>query len=518
MISMGTDISFAADQGSNRTELNPPCLLGSGRDSKMDLTRKTKIVCTIGPVTESREMLARLMDSGMDVARINFSHGSHERHRRVFGDMRELAGKKGRNLAILCDIQGPKIRTGEMKEPFTLNTDDVLRVTEEEIMGSPERFTIDYPGLVDDLGVGDDIYINDGIVKLRVTEKEDMDLVCVVRSGGLISDRKGCNIPGANLSVRVPTEKDREDLKLISELEPEYIAASFIADEIDVLAVRNFFKEQGSDGIKIISKIERPVALRNLDDIIEVSDGIMVARGDLGVEIPPHEVPVWQKEMCRKCNRAGIPVIVATQMLDSMTEHSRPTRAEASDVFNAVIDGADAVMLSNETSVGKHPVEAVEFMKDIVMTAEGEMPRRDPDYYDSSQQCVIETIGHACYTIVKEFDDRNYSGKVLAITDSGQSARMVSKYRPNRSIIAITPNRRTAREMNLVWGVAPIYSDDIDNTTLETRILSSIASVFESGSVERKDRLIVISGSMEIGDEGMIVGIYNVGEVLKKMC
>jgi pyruvate kinase len=483
----------------------------------MDLTRKTKIVCTIGPVTESREMLARLIGSGMDVARLNFSHGGHERHRMVFSNLRELSGKRGRNLAVLCDIQGPKIRTGKMREPFVVNTDDLIRVTSEEVEGSHERFTINYSGLIEDLDIGDDIYINDGIVKLRVESKEDRDLLCVVRSGGLISDRKGCNIPSAELSVRVPTEKDMEDLNLISELEPEYVAASFVADENDVIAIRRYLEGQGARGIKIISKVERPAALRNLDDIIEVSDGIMVARGDLGVEIPPHEVPVWQKEMCRKCNRAGIPVIVATQMLDSMIEHSRPTRAEASDVFNAVIDGADAVMLSNETSVGKHPLEAVEFMKDIVLTAEGEIPQRDPDYYDSPQQCMIETVGHACSTIVKEFNDRNYSGKVLAITDSGQSARMVSKYRPDRSIIAITPNRRTAREMKLVWGVAPMFSDDIDNTSLETRILSSIASVFERGSVESKDHVIVISSSLEIGDEGMVLGIYSVGEALKKI-
>jgi pyruvate kinase len=243
----------------------------------------------------------------------------------------------------------------------------------------------------------------------------------------------------------------------------------------------------------------------------------MVARGDLGVEIPPHEVPIWQKEMCRKCNKAGIPVIVATQMLDSMIEHSRPTRAEASDVFNAVLDGADAVMLSNETSVGKYPVEAVEFMKDIVMTAESELPLRDPDYYDSDIQSKIEAIGHACFTLVSEFNDRKYPGKVLAITDSGESARMVSKYRPNRSIIAITPQRKTCRELNLIWGVAPIHSHMIDNHSLETRIMSAIQDVHKRGLLDPEDHVIVISSSLMIGDEGMITGVYDVGEVIRDL-
>ncbi len=331
----------------------------------------------------------------------------------------------------------------------------------------------------------------------------------------MISDRKGCNIPSADLSVRVPTEKDREDIKLICELDPEYLAVSFIADENDVDAVRKCLKENRNRNIKIISKIERPIALRNLDDIIEVSDGIMVARGDLGVEIPPHEVPIWQKEMCKKCNQAGIPVIVATQMLDSMIEHSRPTRAEASDVFNAVLDGTDAVMLSNETSVGKHPIETVEFMKDIVMTAEGELPIRDPDYFDSDVQCKIETVGHACFTMVKEFNDRNYPGKVIAITDTGQSARMVSKYRPNRSIIAITPQRRTCRELNLVWGVASVHSHLIDNHSIETRIMSAIKDIHEKGMIDNNDNVIVVSSSILIGDEGMVLGVYDVGEVMK---
>ncbi|MBN1389572.1 MAG: pyruvate kinase [Candidatus Thermoplasmatota archaeon] len=480
----------------------------------MDPVRKTKIVCTIGPVTQDGEMLGKLMDAGMDMARLNFSHGDHVRHRRVFGLLRELADEKGRDISILCDIQGPKIRTGAMKEPFLLNPGDTVRVTTEEVSGTLDRFTVRYPGLLDDLKLGDEIFINDGIVKLRVTAKEEQDLVCLVRSGGLVSDSKGCNIMGAGLKVRVPTEKDRKDLDLIAELDPEFVAVSFVSDSNDVKEVKQHLEMAGNDRVKVIAKIERPVALRNLDGVIEVSDGIMVARGDLGVEIPPHEVPVWQKEICRKCNRAGIPVIVATQMLDSMTEHSRPTRAEASDVFNSVLDGTDAVMLSNETSVGKHPVGSVEFMKDILLSAEQHLPTRDPDYYDSDLRSKVETVGHACSNMVNEFNDRGYPGKVLAITDTGQSARMVSKYRPSRDIIAITPERRTAREMNLVWGVTPVHSNRIDNTSLETRIMSSIADVKGRGLLSRGDQVIVVSSSLMIGDEGLVVGMYDVDSVM----
>ncbi|MGA1819964.1 MAG: pyruvate kinase [Thermoplasmatota archaeon] len=481
----------------------------------MDLTRKTKIVCTIGPVTDDREMLGKLMDAGMDVARLNFSHGDHDRHRRIFSRLRDLSDEKDHDIAILCDIQGPKIRTGEMKEPFVLNTGDMVRITPDEVPGTPERFTIRYPELLEDLKAADEIFVNDGIVKLRVMSKEDKDLVCTVRSGGLISDAKGCNIPSADLTVRVPTDKDRKDLELIAELDPEFVAASFVAGPRDVVDVREYLRGAGNGNVKVIAKIERPVALRNLDDIIQVADGLMVARGDLGVEIPPHEVPIWQKEMCRKGNMAGIPVIVATQMLESMTEHSRPTRAEASDVFNSVLDGADAVMLSNETSVGKHPIEAVEFMKDIVMTAEEQIPYRDPDYYDSDLKCKVETVGHACFTMVKEFNDRGYPGKVISITDTGQSARMVSKYRPNRAIVAITPLRRTAREMYLIWGVTPIHSHGIDNSSLEARIMSSIRDVEMKGLVSSGDQVVVVSSSLVIGDEGLVVGVYDVESVIR---
>ncbi len=476
---------------------------------------KTKIVCTLGPASDSPDVLEAMIKAGMDVARLNFSHGDHDDHRKLFNLVRKLSEKHDHQVSILCDIQGPKIRTGMMKESFMLRVGDIVKVTPEKIEGTPERIQIKYPTIIEDLDVGDTIFINDGIVKLIVKEKLPEDLVCEVEAGGLISDRKGCNIPSGNISIEVPTEKDKEDLAFIAELDPEFVAASFIGYPADVVKVRKALEEAGNSKIKIVSKIERPVALENLDDIIKVSDSIMVARGDLGVEIPPYEVPIAQKKMVRKCNREGRPVIVATQMLESMTTQSRPTRAEANDVFNAVLDGADAVMLSGETSVGKYPVQAVKFMDDIVGTAEKFIPNRDPDYFDSSSQAMVETQGHACYTLVNEFHDLGYTGKILAVTDSGFTARMISKYRPNLPIIALTPNLRTARELNLVWGVKSVYSKSIVGKDLEERAVNATVRAFSLNLIGPEDHVVVISSSMINKDWGIFSGVYDVKKVLQ---
>jgi pyruvate kinase len=477
---------------------------------------RTKIVCTIGPASDNRKMISSLLDSGMDVARINFSHGDPEHHRELFDLLREVSAEKGRHLAILCDIQGPKIRTGRMKEPFRVNQGDIVRITHEEVVGTCERFTIDHPGIVEELDLEDEIFINDGIIKMRVRGKEENNLVCEVRTGGLISDRKGCNIPSSNILVDIPTVKDRKDLETIAHLDPEYVAASFIGDADDVSKIREVLKGFGNDSIKIISKIERPKALENLEDIICESDGIMVARGDLGVEIPPFEVPAAQKEMCILANRASKPVIVATQMLNSMIEHSTPTRAEATDVFNAVLDGADALMLSNETAVGKHPLLVVNTMKNILKRAEEHFPYRDPDYYDSDDQCMIETVGHAAYTLINEFDDRDYSGLIIAVTDSGQSARMISKYRPARKILAVTPSERTAREMSVVWGTVPLFSPGISTDLLEKRMIDAVRAALDEEHINSDDHVVVVSSSMIVGDEGMFSCVYRVSSISEK--
>jgi len=330
----------------------------------------------------------------------------------------------------------------------------------------------------------------------------------------MISNHKGCNIPSGKISIEVPTQKDKEDLKLIAKLGPEYVAVSFVGSAADVKDVQKCLTEYGNSDIKIISKVERPIALVNIDEIINASYGVMVARGDLGVEIPPEEVPIAQKSIVKKCNRVGRPVIVATQMLESMTANSRPTRAEASDVFNAVLDGADAVMLSEETSVGKYPIESVKYMDTIAATAEKHMPERNPSEYDSLDQGIVETLGHSCFTTVNEFHNIGYTGKIIAATDSGYTVRMISKYRPNLPIIAMTSSLRTARELNLVWGVRTIYSDSIYGTNLEERMINSIKKAFAMNLLKKGDHAIVISKSM-ISDWGSYLGVFDVNKIME---
>jgi len=484
----------------------------------MEKETRTRIVCTLGPSTWEEEAVQRLLSSGMNVARLNFSHADHNVQERVFRTVRGLSERAGLQTAIICDIQGPKIRTGKMEAPFTLRFGEEVRVTSEDVVGTSERFTIDHRGIEDELVADDEIFINDGIVKLRVLRREGRDLVCRVRAGGLISDRKGCNIPSSSISVKMPTEKDKKDLKLIARLDPEYVAASFVGSRRDVERIRGALRSLGNDDIKVLSKIERPSALRDIDGIIKASDALMVARGDLGVEIPPSDVPVAQKEICRKCNKAGKPVIVATQMLESMTEHSRPTRAEASDVFNAVLDGADAVMLSGETSVGKHPDEAVRTMRDIVKRAESYLPYRDPDYYDSEEKRIVETIGHACNTIVKEFKDRGYSGSIIAVTESGHTARMISKYRPDMEMFAFTPEARTARELSLVWGARSVLVPELKGGTMEEMAVETIRMAASRGCLDGSDHIIMASSSRLQGTKGMYIGVIDLEGMWQEDC
>jgi len=342
-------------------------------------------------------------------------------------------------------------------------------------------------------------------------------LTCVVEAGGMISNHKGCNIPSGHLSVNVVTPKDKDDLKFIASLNPEWVAASFIGNAEDVHKVRNVLKEFGNESIKIISKIERPSALKNLDEIIEVTDAVMVARGDLGVEIDTWDVPIAQKEMCRKCNIAGKPVIVATQMLESMTEAPRPTRAEANDVFNAVLDGADAVMLSGETSVGKYPVEAVRIMDKIVDTAEKKIPVRNPKDWCSKHVALTESIALGAQDIIQNFEKIGWTGKVIVITGppSAYVGRMVSKFRGPLSIISITDDLRTALELNLVWGVRSVYDNSLKGIKdIELRYSTAILHVLKIGLVSESDHVLVISRSTFGKHVGALSAIYRVSEIV----
>ena len=483
----------------------------------MSLRENTvKIVSTLGPASSSKVMLKKLIDAGVDIFRLNFSHGTHDEKRELVKKIRAV----GDDVGILADIQGPKIRVGKFKESnaYSLNIGQEVRVFEKEIEGDQEQFSIPLDGFLKSMRIGQVFFVNDGIIKIEVKSKAEDHLIGEVLAGGMISDRKGVNIPTGELKQRVPTEKDIKDLKLIAELDSEFVAISFVSDGSDVLHVKQILENFGNDNIKLISKIERPIALDNFDAILEVSDGIMVARGDLGVEIDPDKVPLMQKAMVYKCNKEGKPVIVATQMLESMINAPIPTRAEANDVFNAVFDGSDAVMLSGETAVGKYPVKAVKSMNQIAKTATENMPRRKPDQYDSDRLTHTQTLGHAIYALAAEMQDLNFRGKILVITRGGYGVRMIAKYRPPLPIIAITPSKRTARELNLVWGVQPFYIENIDffNMDAEEIIEQSVKNAVKIKLLDENEHVIILLVSRKFERRGNLVGFYYVGEILEQ--
>jgi len=482
----------------------------------MSLRENTvKIVSTLGPASSSKVMLKKLIDAGVDIFRLNFSHGTHAEKRELVKKIRAF----NNDVGILADIQGPKIRVGKFKDnnSFNLNIGQEVQVYEKEIEGDQEHFSIPLDGFLRSMRLGEVFFINDGIIKIQVKSKKEDHLIGEVLAGGMISDRKGVNIPSGELKQRVPTEKDIKDLKLIAELDSEYVAISFVSDGSDVLHVKKILENYGNNKIKLISKIERPIALDNFDAILEVSDGIMVARGDLGVEIDPDKVPLKQKEMIYKCNQEGKPVIVATQMLESMINAPIPTRAEANDVFNAVFDGSDAVMLSGETAVGKYPTNAVQYMNQIAKTATENMPHRVPDEYDSDRLTHTQTLGHAIYGLAAEMQELNFRGKILVITRGGYGARMIAKYRPPLPIIAITPLKRTARELSLVWGVQPLHIENIDffNMDAEEIIEQSVKKAVKIKMLDENEHVIILLVSRKFERRGNLVGFYYVGEILE---
>lgn len=489
---------------------------------------KSKIVCTLGPATSTFDQIKMLSERGMDVARLNFSHGTIEDKRKLFSIIRSVDPM----LAIMCDIQGPKIRLGNIEgQGIMLTANDEVTITGEDIVGNGERFTISYKNLISEAKAGDLIYINDGLVCLRVDETRASELRCTVVVGGLISSKKGVNLPSTDVSIRVPTEKDEADLKVIAELDPEYLAISFVKDDKDVRKIREILEGHGNDGIKLVAKIERPVALKNYDAILKESDAIMVARGDLGVEVPFEKVIPEQKRMIVKANTEGKPVIVATQMLESMINAPVPTRAEVSDVFNAIEDGADAVMLSAETAAGKYPFKAVETMEKIIRVSESQIPPRNPDDFDSADQTTAEIIGHLAHASAKEFRDIYHQQnpdlpatrvvenvKVIVLTASGLSARMVSKYRPLLPIIGVTGNLRTAREMRMVWGVEPVVIAGIDmEPNTFKKVQQSVRACLDQGYLDENEQLIVAGNMMYLPARTNMVALFRVKDVIESM-
>jgi len=462
--------------------------------SRRQSPRRSKIVCTIGLATDSEERLAQLLDAGMDVARLNFSHGEHAWHRMVCERLRRLSDQ----VAIMGDIQGPKIRIGRMRDDRTVFLDPgaTFVLTSRPLEGDGSIVSLDYPSLPKEVQPGHALYLNDGLVALQVEEVvEGTDIVTRVLHGGPLTSRKGINAPRVQLSATVPTDKDRRDIELAVALELDFLAVSFVTGAADLERVRSVMHETGGN-IPLISKIERAAAIDNYKEIMDASDGIMVARGDLAVEIPTEEVPYHQKDFIRQCNQAGVPVICATQMLESMTVSPVPTRAEVNDVFNAILDGADAVMLSAESASGDYPIETVQLMSRIVTNAEASLPPpQEFDIGDTAGTPYYEVMGHGISTMVKHMARRgDHISAIVAITREGYSARMLAKYRPGVPIIAATHDPRVARQLVLSRGVKPML---LDNTLADPSTVTQMAilQALREGRVRVDDIVLTASGS-----------------------
>lgn len=475
--------------------------------------RKTKIVCTIGPASESVETLKGLMEEGMNVARLNFSHGNHEEHQARIDSIRKAAAETGKSIAILLDTKGPEIRTGDLeKDSVELKDGETLILTTDTILGNEKRVSITYPGLVNDVKPGDVILIDDGLIGLDVEEIQEQNIVCRIRNGGTLKSKKGVNVPGVEIKLPGITEKDAKDIKFGIQNEIDFIAASFVRKGSDVLEIRKILEDYGAD-IQIISKIENQEGVNNVNEILSLSDGLMVARGDLGVEIPAEEVPIVQKELIRKCNHLGKVVITATQMLDSMQRNPRPTRAEASDVANAIFDGTDAIMLSGETAAGKYPIEAVSTMNRIAVRTEAALTYQEILNTRSveRQSTIPDALSQAVANVAFDLDAK----AIITSTESGHTAKTVSKFRPKAPIVAVTPHEKVCRKLALVWGVFPVHSE-LANSTDEMLDVAVRTSV-NSGFVRRGD-LVIITAGVPVREPGTtnILKAHIIGDLLAK--
>lgn len=474
--------------------------------------RKTKIVCTIGPSSESLENTKKLIQAGMNVARLNFSHGDFEEHGNRIKNVRKANAELGTSVAILLDTKGPEIRLGKLKEePIELVQGDAITLTTEEILGDRNRIPVTYSNLPNDITVGSTVLIDDGLIGLTVESVEGTEIHCRIVNSGPIKSKKGVNVPGVKISLPGITEKDAGDIIFGIEQGIDFIAASFVRKASDVLEIRELLEKHNAGHIQIISKIENQEGVDNLDEILEVSDGLMVARGDLGVEIPAEEVPLVQKMMIKKCNRAGKPVITATQMLDSMQRNPRPTRAEASDVANAIFDGTDAIMLSGETAAGKYPVESVQTMSRIAERAEDALEYREIFLKQANAQQVSVTEA-VSQSVANSALDLNAKA-IVTSTQSGFTARMVSKYRPKSPIIAVTTEERVMRRLALAWGVIPVKGADA--ATTDEMFENAVQGAMGTGLISLGDTIVITAG-VPVGRAGTtnLIKIHHIGELL----
>lgn len=479
----------------------------------MEVMKKTKIVCTIGPASESEEILTKLVQEGMNVARLNFSHGTHEEHRKKIETLRRVRAKMGVPLAIALDTKGPEIRLGTFVEgPVQIRRGDKLTLTTRDVPGTKAIVHISYAGLPQDVVTGTRILIDDGLVEFVVERVDNgTDIVCVAQNFGEISDRKGVNVPSTNIKLPAITESDLSDILFGIDMGVDFIFASFIRTAEDVLHIRKILEENGGSDIHIYAKIESAQGVANLDEILEAVDGLMVARGDLGVEIPTQEVPLVQKEIIRKSNLAGKPVITATQMLDSMTRNPRPTRAEVNDVANAILDGSDAIMLSGETAAGKYPVQAVRQMNMIARTTEASVDFRKSVANretwmerETSSAIALSTCRIAAALETKA---------IVTATASGYTSRQISKFRPAATIIAATPREDVARKLSICWGVCPVLSVDSEHT--DELIERSIYAAMQTGYVSEGDQIVLTAGiPVGQGQSTNMIKVHTIGDIL----
>jgi pyruvate kinase len=474
--------------------------------------KRTKIVCTIGPASDETSVLISMMEAGMNVARLNFSHGTRNEHARRIVAIREAAGKAGKNIAILMDTKGPEVRLGILEQPIPLTAGQKVILTTEKVTADSLRLPVTYTNLPREVLPGNVILVADGLIELKVISTTSTEVECEVVHGGEVSSRKGVRMPGVSLKLPAVTEQDKEDILFGIEQGLDFIALSFVRRASDILVVRQILEEKNME-IHVIAKIESREGLNNLEEIIKVADGIMVARGDLGVGIPVEEVPLVQKAIIKKCNQAGKPVITATQMLESMMNNPRPTRAEAGDVANAILDGSDALMLSGETAVGHFPVKAVETMVRIAAKMETALP------YDEILErkgkklarTVTDAISHATCTTARDLG----TAAIITSTQTGHTAKMVSKYRPQAPIIAVTPQAGVLRKLALIWGVQPLLIAPIEDT--DDMINSAIEISLVSGLIKPGD-LVVITAGVPAGIHGTtnLLKVHLVGDILAR--
>lgn len=480
--------------------------------------KRTKIVATIGPASQDIGMLRAMVRAGMDVARINFSHGDHQTHARNIENVRGVAEEEGRVVAILADIPGPKIRLGTLvQEPLELTAGDRVTLTAASALDPEKPFVIPLPhqAVLDDLKVGERLLLDDGQLEFVVAERRGADVLCDVVSGGMLSSHKGVSVPDSSLSISSITDRDREHIRFALEQQVDYLAMSFVRTADDMRELRWLMRHLKGDA-GLIAKIEKAEALTNFEAILEQSDGIMVARGDLGVETPAERVPVHQKNIIRRCNEVGKPVITATQMLQSMIDNPRPTRAESTDVANAIFDGTDAVMLSGETAVGKYPLQAVETMVRIAQIAEQYLAEHRELHRDElnlnslhleRQRSIAAAISHVTSRIADMLDAK----LIVASTWSGYTAQRVARVRPSTPILAATPNKLTYRRLALVWGVMPVLVPEFE--TIDEMITVVVRTACDAGLVAEGDLMVIIGGvPFGLGSQTNFLKVLTVGE------